>query len=46
MKRVFFLYPYPPGGNMQKQGVYLKYMPSKGQGCSLQATHTTTGMVS
>ena len=23
----FFWYPYPPGENMQKQGVYLKYMP-------------------
>ena len=23
----FFGYPNPPGGNMQKQGVYFKYMP-------------------
>ena len=23
----FFGYPYPPDGNMQQQGVYLKYMP-------------------
>ena len=29
MKKGVFLggHPYPPSGNMQKQGVYFKYMP-------------------
>ena len=26
-RAVFSEYPYPLGGNMQKQGVYLGYMP-------------------